>query len=211
MKNTAPFNIQQAIRERERRDRAVSGWRTAGFPPRHLKSLGVTRDTPGPWQTLFRRILDRLEQGDGGMFVLLGNRGVGKTQLATDVAHVEAHGTRAATTLYRTAGEMVAEAVASMSVDGGGLAAHSLKLARVNFLVIDEWQVRKRGEFDDRLLTDVIDRRYRDLRTTLIVSNETRDEFASGAGESVVSRAVETGGIVECAWTSFRTPRGGSR
>ena len=76
-------------------------------------------------------------------------------------------------------------------------------------LIIDEAHDRGDTAWEDRVLSYLIDKRYGDLRDTLIVSNQKPDEFKKSIGPSIYSRLIETGGIIECIWPSFRQAEGG--
>jgi len=75
---------------------------------------------------------------------------------------------------------------------------------RPKLLIIDETQERGETKWEDGLLTHLIDRRYRQERDTLLISNQTKEAFAESIGASIASRIIETGGIVLCNWPSFR-------
>lgn len=75
---------------------------------------------------------------------------------------------------------------------------------RPKLLIIDETQERGETRWEDGLLTHMIDRRYREEKDTLLISNQTREAFTESIGPSIASRIIETGGIVLCNWPSFR-------
>ena len=75
-------------------------------------------------------------------------------------------------------------------------------------LVLDEAQERGDTDWENRMLTYLIDRRYGEMKDTLLVSNLKADDFRSAIGLSIYSRLVETGGIVVCDWPSFRAAGG---
>ena len=57
------------------------------------------------------------------------------------------------------------------------------------------------------LLTLIVDKRYAEGRkdTVIIANAQTAQEMAALVGPSIASRAVETGGMVDCGvWGSFR-------
>jgi len=60
--------------------------------------------------------------------------------------------------------------------------------------------------WEDRMLTALVDYRYSQKRDTVLISNLKRDEFETSMGNSILSRMVEAGGIIECGWPSFRSP-----
>jgi DNA replication protein DnaC len=72
------------------------------------------------------------------------------------------------------------------------------------FLVIDAYEVRSDSDFENRILDHIVDKRYDNMKSTLILSNDTVQNFEKQVGPSICDRIRETGGIVEMAWQSFR-------
>jgi len=54
------------------------------------------------------------------------------------------------------------------------------------------------------MLFELLNRRYNDLKDTILIANKSKAEFQDYIGPSLASRMNETGGIVECNWPSFR-------
>ena len=77
-------------------------------------------------------------------------------------------------------------------------------LRGVDLLVLDEIQVRSDTEWENSVLTDLIDSRYAAVRSTLLIANLERSALAASLGDSVASRLEETGTIIPCDWPSFR-------
>lgn len=88
-----------------------------------------------------------------------------------------------------------------------GESAALAKWARPALLVIDEIQERGDTEFESRMLTNLIDKRYGAMKDTLIIGNLDSGEFQKRVGASIVSRMIECGGISVCNWPSFRKPK----
>ncbi|MDA1044344.1 MAG: hypothetical protein O3C57_03870, partial [Verrucomicrobia bacterium] len=76
--------------------------------------------------------------------------------------------------------------------------------ADARLLVIDELQERGETTFEDRLLANVIDKRYAASLPTILIANIEANEFPSYVGASISDRLNETGGLIECGWGSFR-------
>jgi DNA replication protein DnaC len=75
---------------------------------------------------------------------------------------------------------------------------------RPSLLVLDELGKRGQSDWENTLLCELIDCRYRDMRDTILLSNQNQSGFEASVDDSIVSRINETGGIVECTWPSFR-------
>ncbi len=72
----------------------------------------------------------------------------------------------------------------------------------VDLLVLDEVQVRDSGkQWQDNELTTLVDRRYRDGKSTVLVSNLKDEALKQNLGDSIWRRIIETGGDpIETDW-----------
>lgn len=175
---------------------------------RHLGTDPVPDDSP--WGTLTASLVMRV--GDGGLFVLIGPRGTGKTQAAVCAAkNVESRmgkhfgESTEARTRYATAVDLFM----AIKETYGDNAQRSEKAAVEMFvkpalLIIDEVQERAGTEWEQRLLTAIVDRRYTALKDTILVGNLKPENVQAELGTSICSRAQETGGIYVADWASFR-------
>ncbi|MDV7919996.1 ATP-binding protein, partial [Pseudomonas aeruginosa] len=68
------------------------------------------------------------------------------------------------------------------------------ELAGFDLLVIDELGAQGGTEYELGLLHEVIDRRYREMRPTVVVSNMSAQEVAKYIGDRAVDRLRENGG-----------------
>jgi DNA replication protein DnaC len=178
-----------------------------GFQRRHvLHSLrGVLPDP------LFLEAEKKAFAVEGGVVLIFGLRGVGKTQIATNIGVkrvVVAHANNVAEERwprYALAVEIFrAVRDAFKTTPPASEASVVAGFIKPGLLVIDEAHERGGTPFEDRILTEIVDRRYGDLKTTFIISNLTRDGLAKELGTSIVSRAHEVGVVIECNWSSFR-------
>lgn len=71
-------------------------------------------------------------------------------------------------------------------------------------LVIDEVQERGESDWENRMLTHIIDKRYGDMTDTLLIANLKPRALQESLGPSVSDRLRESGGVIECKWGSFR-------
>lgn len=77
-------------------------------------------------------------------------------------------------------------------------------LGRVPLLVIDEIGVQYGSDSEQVILFDVIDRRYRDMRPTILITNQDRDGFKQFVGERIYDRLTETARWIAFDWPSHR-------
>lgn len=179
-----------------------------GFPLLHLKKL--PRDGPdGPWRVSQAQITDSL--AGGGIFILFGVRGTGKTQMAVDIGG-ELLSSKQTLCEPETTWPMYSVASDIFRDIRGAFRKESLvsemeiiaKYLKPKLLIIDEAHERGETDFEDRTLTHIVDKRYSSMLSTVIISNLQRNELAKSLGNSIVSRSHEGGFTIECNWPSFR-------
>ena len=171
-------------------------WWEAGVRNRHVfkPKAGI-----GAWD---RKLADLTKKIDSGLMIaLLGLRGCGKTQLAVELMRESCHLGKSAR--YTTAMDIFIDIRDAYKLQKSERSV-LLGFERPSLLVIDEAQERGESSWEDRMLTALIDSRYSQRRDTIIISNLKRDDFLSSMGSSIVSRMIETGGVIECDWPSFR-------
>jgi DNA replication protein DnaC len=78
------------------------------------------------------------------------------------------------------------------------------KYTEAGLLVLDEIQERGETPFEDRKITSIIDARYQNERPTILISNYSREEFASKLSAAVLDRIRENGVGLHFNWTSYR-------
>jgi len=185
--------------------------RWATVPARHLAKYA---GTPVPlWDEIVSSLKERI--GTGMLHGLVGIRGCGKTQAAIEVGReactrwVERGSVGPRPFLYRKTMDLFLDVRGTFGTAGRSEREVLEAYVSVSVLVMDEVQERGGTEFEDRMLTYVLDRRYDAKRDTLLVSNLTRKEFAKSIGSSIASRLTECGSVVEFdGIESFRTAKG---
>ncbi len=141
---------------------------------------------------------------NGGTCAIIGKRGTGKTQAACWIAcQLQLHG-YISRTYYFTAADLFGLAKSWYSIPSGDAAHNQQQLWTVPLLVIDEMQERVESEHEDKLLSQLIDKRYGLMQPTLMIANIQASEMPTTFGSSVVSRLTEDGVILVCDWPSFR-------
>lgn len=199
--NAAEQEELERAAQRKAQDRAeTAGMAVSGVPLRHLNQTALENDL---WHTKFDSVKARL--GEGFIVSLIGPRGTGKTQMATSLARLVCRAGRSAR--YATAMGIFLEL--QETFDGGKKSNRLVidEYTKPSLLIIDEMHERGDTSWEDRVLTHLIDRRYGNLKDTILISNQTKDQMLAALGSSVASRLSETGGIVTCDWKSFRTKK----
>ena len=150
------------------------------------------------------------------VLILCGDRGRGKTQISTYLAaQIEVnrsrigweHKTHARAPRYFCAHDLMQAIRGEFSVIREQCQQSIRTLAQASscsLLVIDEFSELTGSDYNKRTLTNLIDRRYRAMLPTIIISNTDPKNIAGEVGRSTYDRASESGGIVECNWTSYR-------
>jgi DNA replication protein DnaC len=80
-------------------------------------------------------------------------------------------------------------------------------LVSPDLLVLDEVGVQFGTEHEAVLLFEIIDRRYAECRSTILVSNLTAAELEKYLSERVMDRFRETGAVLAFDWSSHRGSR----
>ena len=168
----------------------------ADLPARHTAPVELEHEG---WTRIFNRLKAR--SGSGYIIVLCGRRGTGKTQMATMVAKDAAEAGRSVR--YATAMDFFLDLKETWAEKRSERAVIASYLSP-RVLILDEVQERGETAWEDRILTHLIDKRYQAVKDTLLITNQTEEAFLQSIGDSVSSRIVETGGISEFKWPSFR-------
>lgn len=148
----------------------------------------------------------------GGILILHGKRGAGKTRMAAELARSKRfpndqrsdhHQTRSA--VYRTAMRFFLSVRATFK-KGSKVSEMEVidQLIAPGLLVLDELQERGETAFEDRLLTHLIDARYGARRSTILIANLTKEQLGPTLGPSIVDRASENGKRIDFTWDSYR-------
>ena len=149
--------------------------------------------------------LCKLVVDGSAMLVLTGDRGRGKTQIATRLAWERGQrGLRCG--MYAKAFDLFGDVKSTWgknAVRSESKVMGDYKSAP--FLCLDECHERGETDWENRTLRNVLDHRYDACLPTVIIGNwSTKDEISDCLGASIVDRITETGGTVWCNWDSYR-------
>lgn len=184
--------------------------RRGGMPPRHLERETTCLFGSEPWSAAWDSLVSAIAEGRSLFMAIVGPRGTGKTQLAVEGARrvCEIESTQKTPqerpAVYAKAMGIFVEIRQAMKGDDGEAKAIQ-KYVSPKMLIIDEIQERGETEWEDRVLTHILDKRYDDPKKhTLILGNLKPDDVAKSLGSSVTSRIRECGNLIVCDWPSFR-------
>lgn len=189
---------QQEIRDRDSDQvlRIRSGW---NVPKRHFDRKEIDRS--GPWGKRESELAGM--SGKGFLVALVGGRGPGKTQMAVEL--MKKHTRALNSAYYDTLTGLFLKIKATFKKDSKETEEDLvLQMIKPSLLVLDEISRRSDSDWENRILYEILDRRYGAMRDTLLIANQNKAQFIEAIGESLASRMQETGGIMECNWQSYR-------
>jgi len=185
--------------------------RDVGLPARfHCRITNWSRE---PQKRAYEAVLSKCGGGNRGAIVaLIGNRGTGKTFLAGQII-INAtlrwyYSGVGFIPRYRKLTDILAMLKPIYS-DFGSRDPESVQalrdtLCRYELLIIDEIHDCEEQRIKDRILTDILDRRYSNAVDTVLISNQTRADFEQHTNPSILSRMNEHGCLIECKWRPWR-------
>ncbi len=186
----------EAFYRKNQLDNVRSGWNA---PERHLKRKDV--DRTGAWGTKEAELEKML--GKGFLVALVGGRGPGKTQMGVELMKKTTESLHRA--YYDTLTGLFLRIKATFKKDSRNTEDDVVReMTQPSLLVLDEISRRSDSDWENRVLYEIIDHRYREMNDTLLIANQTKEQFIEAIGESLASRMQETGGIIECTWQSYR-------
>lgn len=169
------------------------------------------------WNPKQKEQFDRCQSmcvGRGAIIALLGLRGVGKTTIAAEIIHERVLNEDILPwhrlPPYRKMSDLISF-FKPLYADFGSIDLERLTNRRNDFcrwhplVVIDELHDCEDQKMKNRILTDILDRRYAFQVDTIVISNQTPAEFQDTTSDSVLSRLCEHGQIIHCKWKSFRS------
>lgn len=196
--NSQPFD-RAAIERQQQEYTRLEAWRASNFPSRHRQALGTVKWAEKPAEKLaeaWAAVASR------AMVALLGPRGTGKTQMATEIGYAWVMNGKGRA-WYITAGDLFA----AMRKDIGANEEDKTlgRMAKFPLLVIDEIQETLDTANEAKWTTRLLDKRYQAMHPTVLIANLKPPEFKAKVGPSVVDRMREGGVALLCDWKSYRS------
>jgi DNA replication protein DnaC len=185
-----------------------------GFPKRYDDAPPAMGEG---WLANYAKALATTDSG--GITILYGGYGTGKTRMAWEVAR--AHKSKRPTIstseqgwtttskkrpmVYTTAVNLFST-IKSTYVSGAKKSEKEVvsDFTDAALLVIDEVQERWETQYEDRQLTAIIDARYAADMPTILISNYSWEKLAFTLSPAVIDRIEENGEKLAFTWESFR-------
>lgn len=172
-------------------DRRLSTYRAAG--PAQQRALDIAQ-----------RFADAAE--DGASLIFCGKPGTGKTHLACGIAAARIE--RGESSLFRTVVAAIRHIKDTYRRDSNRSESDAIEdLLRPGLLILDEIGVQTGSEHEKMLLFEIINERYQRCRSTILISNLSREELTAYLGDRIMDRFREGGGIIAFDWASYRGTR----
>ncbi len=199
--------------ERERQEEAyrIAEWiRDSGIPIRFrectLASYAVENEAQQRAKSFSMEFAASLAEktDEGRSAIFCGTPGTGKTHLACAIARAAIEAKRSA--IFTTTGRLVRRIKATWSRDSDESESDAIDaFTRPALLVLDEVGVQFGSETEKMFLFDVLNERYENRRSTIIVSNLDVDGIKGFLGERIFDRMREDGGVyIPFSWESHR-------
>lgn len=197
---------QRAQREAEMMLRARVG--AIGIPARFSDRTldSYIAELPGQIRALEAARTMAESSQPGISLILCGAPGSGKTHLACGIGLRFAQNGK--TALFRT----VLGAVRHIkdTYRHGSERSESEAIAdliRPDLLILDEVGVQTGSEHEKMLVFEIVNERYQQNRSTILISNLTPAELSAYLGDRLIDRFREGGGVIAFDWESWRGRR----
>lgn len=175
------------------RDRTLANYVAETQEQRH--ALGVARE--------FAEHFTRNHLPGGSMLVFGGNPGTGKSHLALAILQ---HVMRRHTAMYLDAMSLIRRVRATWRRDSTDTEEDVLVTLgeTIDLLAIDEIGVQRGTEDEQAIIFEVLNRRYRENRPTILLTNLDGPGLKEFLGPRVMDRIFERADIVPFKWESYR-------
>lgn len=193
--------------EQAKAERIAKTFRRAMIPKRFAPhSLATYRATsPGQKHALdvSSRFAERFENGSGASLIFAGKPGTGKTHLACGIARAVIESGH--TAMFGTVLQLVRHVKSTYRHDSERSESEAIDdLLSPDLLIIDEVGAQIGSDHELMILFEIINQRYQECRSTILISNLTSDELSQFLGDRAVDRFRECGAVIAFDWGSHR-------
>lgn len=169
----------------------------AGLPRRHRQTRS---ETGGLWGDALEKCKAKLMTGT--LIIICGSRGRGKTQLAASLVKTLAQDGRSSR--YLTLHDLSLRLKATFDSRYENERDVIEELRKPRLLIVDEVGKVPASDWLHGAFFNLIDKRYGDMRDTLLISNHDKRAVGDAIGDSIVRRANGTGGVLDASgWEAW--------
>lgn len=141
---------------------------------------------------------------EGPSIVMCGRPGTGKTHLACAIG-LDLIEKYSALVLFSTALAAIRTIKDTYHRESETSESEAIsRLVRPDLLILDEIGVQVGSEHERMLVFEVINERYQQCRSTILISNLNKQELGEYMGDRIMDRFRECGGILAFDWQSYR-------
>lgn len=183
--------LQQAAIPQRFIDRTLETFKAT--TPEQQRAFGIAMEFASNFEHHYKK---------GSWLVFSGLPGTGKSHLAAGIlqAIMPAYVGR-----YFTCMEVIQHIRSTWRKDSEASEVDLLaEFGQVPLLVIDEIGMQYGTESEQNHLFDVLDRRYRDMMPTILLTNQNKDGFRQYVGDRIYDRMTECARWVPFPWESYR-------
>lgn len=209
----AEHDRREEIKKKQARENeAYMLFRRSGVPLRFADRTLENFNATNPGQVRALRIANRFietfedKASPGTSLILSGKPGTGKTHIACGIA-------RELSELLKVVNFMtVAQALRfikdTYNRDSEKTETQAIReLVSLDLLILDEIGAQNGSEHEKMLMFEIINERYQNCRSTILISNLTGEELSDFLGDRVMDRFRENGAVVAFDWESHRGKR----
>ncbi|WP_158881457.1 ATP-binding protein [Rhodanobacter sp. L36] len=198
----------EALARREKQERIYSLRNRSGIPARYTDRTidNFIATTPGQQRVKEICTLFSESKTPGASLILCGPPGVGKTHLATACGNAFTEMLRSV--LFMTVLSAIRHIKDTYRKDSPRSESDAIDdLLAPDLLILDEIGAQLGSEHEKMLMFEIINERYQQLRSTILISNLTREELSTFLGDRVMDRFRESGAVIAFDWQSHRGQR----
>lgn len=175
------------------------------IPPRFAGKTFADYRSDNEAQARVLRVCTRFAEiaDSGESLILCGKPGTGKTHLACAIARRFAE--RGKTGLFLTVLAALRHVKSTYRRDSELSESDAIAdLVEPDLLILDEIGMQVGSEHEKMLVFDVINERYQQCRSTILISNLDQAELSEFLGDRLIDRFHESGGVLAFDWSSHR-------
>ena len=198
---------EEAAERHKTQERIYSLRNRSGIPARFIdKGIeNFVATTQGQQRAveICNRFVESFDVKPGASMIFCGRPGTGKTHLACGCGNTLTQKLRSVQ--FMTVLSAIRHIKDTYRRDSDRSESEAIDdLLTPDLLILDEIGAQVGSEHEKMLMFEVINDRYQQLRSTILISNLTHDELNEFLGDRVMDRFRESGAVIPFDWQSHR-------